>query len=276
MITMIMPLGVGNAVKMFFEPPEKAENMKVMKKGSPGITGPDDQSAALVFTGIRDYFVDDVGLMNGVTYWFKPFYLIGGDWVGGDERSVIPAYTDKDLTSDPLTVLRERLRSGFESAIEAGEVANVRVIPVYDAPPQNTVDTPFPCVSLIYADESPAEEFIGMDIIGDSLDDESSWFDSHGYIGNFSIDIGIWCINPVQRRTLRKILRKLLLANNDVFSSHGFVNVTYNTRDEDMLNESPPLYIVIGSFRCQAPVLVGSDNTNVIREININGRGYDD
>ena len=78
MISMIQPLYVGNALRLFLEPPAGATEWKVLRKGSGTFSGHDDPAAMLAYHGDSKVIDDISGLQNEVLQFYRPFYTTDG------------------------------------------------------------------------------------------------------------------------------------------------------------------------------------------------------
>ena len=277
MITMILPVEAGNALKIYLNPPDGSKFWRVYKKGGPTVEGIDDPEAVLVVEGNDRYYLDDFGLINDVQVWYSVFYNIDGDWVLGNTVSAIPHYSLEDISPDTLDVLVARLVSGLEEVVRSGEVTPASgYIPVLTSPPSMDTGPSIPCVTVTYNREGPEEHMLGMVFLGDreSQPDGSGWFDSEGWMASVDISVTAWSINPEERRTLRKVLRRIIIGNAAVWDSHGMVKVTFTTSDDDDFERfEPPMYLVAGTFRCLAPVVVGGLSDDRITDVIVEGKG---
>ena len=97
-------------------------------------------------------------------------------------------------------------------------------------------------------------------------------------------DVGLtivgWSLNGDERAELRRAIRRIIIGNLPVFSDRGMEQVSIKQQDVDAISGeySAPLYQVMTTFTCKAPVRVGSrvgaftGDINLSLEI-VNGQG---
>ena len=263
MISIVQPIFAGNALRLFLEPPAGAVAWKVLRKGSSTFTGHDDASALVAYEGDESVFVDTEALRNEVMQFYRPFYTSDGgvSWTAGAVASGTPRATYEDLSTDVLSFVRERLEAGLLVEVERQNLlTDIGYVQVYTAPPSLERDLRFPLVTVHVENEEPSERFIGEDLAGDWLDavgDDGSF--SEGWLANVSLAIIGWSLNPDERVELRKAIRRIVVANLPVFGDRGFQQISLSQQDIDAINgEYPsPMYQVMNTFTCLAPVRVG-------------------
>lgn len=274
MISIIRPLPVGNALRVFIEPPAGAKYWRVLRKGSDSFDGtPDDESALKVYEGDDKAFVDAASLPNEQMAFYKPFYRIGADWVPGNVAHGTPAAIYEDHSTDVIPVLRERLEAGLLVECERGNfVTELNYIQVYTAPPSLDQNIEFPVVTIELDNASPGERGIGEDIDGDDYDGED-WTDSEGWLESVQVSIVGWSLNSDERIELRKAMRRLLLANLPVLDDAGIQQVSFGFTDNNAVNGEfgAPVYQVICNFSCLAPARI-SGKVGAIRDVEVNAR----
>jgi hypothetical protein len=273
MISIIRPLPIGNALRIFVEPPAGAKYWRVLRKASDTFDGgPDDDYALKVYEGDEKSFVDAASLPNEQMAFYKPFYRIGSAWVPGETGYGTPASTFEDHSTDVIAILRSRLEAGMRVECERGNFATeLGYIQVFTAPPSlGNVELPVVTVELDHA--GPGDRAIGEDIIGDEFDDDG-WMDSEGWLENVTATIVAWSLNSDERIELRKALRRILLANLPVLNDAGVQQVSFSFTDMNAVGGEfdAPMYQVICNFSCIAPARV-SGRVGSIEDVEVTVR----
>lgn len=258
---MVQPLSVGNALRLFLEPPASAVRWKILRKGLDAFTGHDDPSAAVIYEGAERVIIDARFLQNEVMAFYRPFYTAdGATWTAGATASGTPGASYEDQTTDVLSFLRERLEAGLQVEVQRGNLVNeLGYIQVYTAAPSLERDLKFPLVTLHLEDEDPSVRAVGEMIGGDEFDAiGEDWTEAEGWLANVSISVLGWSLNADERIELRKAIRRVIVANLGVFADQGWQQVNLSLRDMDALNGefSAPVYQVAATFTCLAPVVV--------------------
>lgn len=271
MISTVQPLHVGNALRLFIDPPAGAVRWKVLRKGSNSFSGHDDATAVVAHDGDERVIVDSAFLQNGVMAFYRPFYTADGVvWTAGPTASGTPAATYEDHTTDVFSVLQQRLEAGLLVECQRGNFAtDLGYIQVYTASPSLERDLALPLVTVHLENEEPGVRAIGEDLGGDQFDAIGfDWSDDDGWLANVSITMIGWSLNSDERTELRKAIRRIVVANLPVFEAAGFVTVSLSQQDIDAVGgEYPaPIYQVMNTFTCQAPVRVGG-RAPAVREI---------
>ncbi|ECB1886242.1 hypothetical protein EVG80_15465 [Salmonella enterica subsp. enterica serovar Mississippi] len=272
MIKMCMPEPSGNAVRLYLQPPSDAVEWRILRDTDPNLTTPHP-----VYTGTDDVLVDTLALENNVLVHYRAEYrLKDGSLSFSNVSYATPRATYEDYTTDTLELLRDRLEAGLMEEVNRGVlVSDLGYVQVLTAPPSLQNNLAFPLVTLLLENESPAERSIG-DLIDDDFYDEDSkeWGDQAGWMADVSISITGWSLNPTERIELRKALRRVLIANFNVFALRGVLLPSFSLTDTDAVSGEfdAPLYLVNGDFKCQAPIRVGLKSaqsiTEVIAEVN--------
>lgn len=276
MISMVQPLHAGNALRLFFEPPAGAVQWKVLRKGSDSFSGHDDPSAAVIYEGNEHVIVDAKFLQNQVMAFYRPFYTSDGvTWTPGPTANGTPAATYVETTTDVLSFLRERLEAGLKVEVERGNLqSELGYVQVYVATPSLEQDLRFPLVTLHLDDEADSVRGIGDDIAGDVYDDLTDEFEeAEGWLSQVQCSVVGWSLNGDERIELRKALRRLVLANMQVFAAQGWEQISLSMQDVDAVNgEYPaPIFQIVGSFRCLAPTRV-SGSVGTVKTVVSQGR----
>ena len=265
---MIQPLPVGNALRVFIEPVTGARYWRVLRKGSDSFAGPDDASALIAYEGDEKIFVDSEALMNEVMAFYKPYYMTSSGWVEAATANSTPTATYTDYSTDVMAILRRRIEDGMLVECQRGNfITDLGYIQVYTAPPSLEQNLLFPLVTIHLDSESPELRGVGEDISGDEFDEPGfAWIESEGWLAQVQISVVGWSLNSDERIELRKAMRRIIVANLAVFADFGINDVSIQFQDVDAVNDeyNVPMYQVIGSFSCMAPVRVGSPNSNII------------
>ena len=272
-ITAITPIAAGAALRIFLSPPVGAIAWRILRKPADTFTGPADTDATLVHAGTAKSMLDDAGLIDGTTYWYRAYYWSGSSWTASASASASPAATYSDESEDALTVVRDRLEAGLATEVARGNVVHESgAVPVLTAPPIYD-DTRFPVVTVHLSNESPAERYIGENITGDANDID--WFagtssESEGYLAETTLTVMGWALNPDARKELRRAIRRVLVANLPVFDEHGLLNVSFTQQDtEDFTAYSAPVYQVMTTVTCKTPILVSAPGADIITDVTL-------
>ena len=260
---MLHPLKAGNAIRLFMTPPQGAVYWRVLKMGSDSFTGHNDLDFALIaYEGDESVFIDAENLTNENRVFYKPYYFMQDDsWQAGPTASATPAASFEDHSTDVLSFVRQRLEEGLLVEVQRGTLlSELDYIQVFTAPPSLEQNLRFPLVTITLEDESPNTRGLGDDISGDEYDFGSSeWFESEGWIADVRLSIVGWSLNSDERITLRKAIRRIMIANLPVFADQGMDLINFSMSDVDALNGeyNANIYQVMGNFTCIAPVRVG-------------------
>ncbi len=269
---MIVPLYVGNALKLYLSPPAAAEYWRILRKGTNDIADPDDPAAVVIYEGDLNAVTDTNALKNDVMMFYAIFYRVNGAWVAGNTSYGTPSASYVDYSTDVLGLVRDRLEAGLKVEVERGTILNdFGYIQVMTSPPVMNTNIGFPLVTLSLEEENPDVLGIGMDTTG-SYDDLEDELDLAGVINTVRLAITGWSLNPDERLVLRQAIRRVILANTDVFAGHGLALPSLSLRNVDAVNGEygdTPLFLVSGDFTCTAPVRVGAPNNALILDINV-------
>lgn len=258
MISLIMPLAVGNALTIRLAPPSGASEWRVLRKSSDSFIGHDDLEALTVFEGDYKSFIDDKFLQNGVPQFYKAYYRIGSNWVASETRTGTANASYDDASTDALEVVRDRLTWGLQEEVKRGVLypSKLGSIPVLIAPPVFE-DARWPMVSIHLTSEQPSTRGIGEMIDSDFIDDDL-WSEGEGWLASVQLAIIGWTQNPDERIELRKALRRIIVANLPVFDDHGMVQIEFSQQDVDAVSGEYPanIYQAACQLSCLAPVVV--------------------
>jgi len=262
MISLVQPLHVGNALRLFVEPPASAVRWKVLRKASDTFTGHDDAGALVAYDGDERIFVDAAHLPNDVMAFYRPYYTTDGStWTAGATATGTPAAIYEEHTTDAMSLVRERLEAGLKVEVERGNLINeLGYIQVYTAPPSLEQNLLFPLVTMTLESEQSDIRGIGENISGDEFDSIGfDWLESEGWFADVQLTIVGWSLNSDERIELRKAIRRVVIANLTVFADRGIGQVNLSMNDVDAVNGEygAPIYQVMANFSCVAPVRVG-------------------
>jgi hypothetical protein len=261
MIKMLVPLPIGNAVKVLLSPPQGAVLSRVLRaEGNYQFSGVDDPNAVVVYQGDGNYAVDAAGLQNGTPYTYGDFSFDGSEWSAGSAAPVTPLAAYADTSTDVLSVLVSRFEAGLQNEIANGALLPpAGVIDVLNAPPAFE-ETSWPVVTVHVTNDGSAERGIGEQLDADSFDVIGNvWDETHGWIARAHLTVIGWSKNPDERIALRKSLRRLVIGNLPVFQGFGMTRIDFSQTDaEDMGSYPVPVYQTVGTFTCYAPAVVGT------------------
>lgn len=269
MISLIQSLPIGNALRVHLQRIAGATRWKLLRKIADTFTGHDDGAATVVLDTTDDLVVlDRSGLANGTTYYYKPYALIGSDWVGYTSVGAIPVASLEDASSDVLSLVRERLEMGMQAEISAGRLTHpYNRMPVFTAPPLYE-ETKWPVITVHLQDDGPGEFGIGMDIVPDEFDG-NDWTEYEGYLSSVQLTVVGWSLNPDERIAIRKAIKRVILGNMPIFDDAGMINVDPRLSDvDDFQSYSAPVYQCMCNLSCLAPSAVRSSVAD-IAEINV-------
>lgn len=262
MITMVQPLHIGNALRLFIQPPAGAVLWRVLRKGSDTFTGPDDAEALVAYEGGERVIVDSHYLQNEVMAFYRPYYTQDGTtWTAGPTAHGTPVADYDDYATDVLSLVRERLEVGLKVEVERKNLQNeLGYIQVFTSPQALDQGGRFPLVSITLESETDEVRAIGDDISGDEFDSVGfDWLESEGWLARVQLSIIGWSLNSDERNELRKAIRRIIVGNLQVFTNAGLDQIGLSMNDVDSVGEeyNAAVYQVQASFSCLAPVRVG-------------------
>jgi hypothetical protein len=269
-ISYVLPLPIGNALKVLLDPPADALTWRVLRTVGTSFTGVDDASAIEVYAGSSRFFVDAALLENGVEYTYGDFYYDGSQWIAGDTAAGTPAASYQDQSTDVLTVVRDRLERGLEVEVARGTLRPADgVVEVLNAPPAFE-DTRWPVVTVHVRTDGSGDRAVGESVIPDSFDPLAGQFDeSEGWLARVHILIVGWTKNPDERIALRQALRRLVIGNLPVFDAAGMTHIDFQQNDDEEMKAFPvPVYQSVCSLTCSAPAFV-TDAVGVISDVTL-------
>ena len=260
MISMVQPLHVGNALRLFLKPPARATHWVVLRGTTPDLEmgAPD---ATEVYKGDEAIFIDTHYVVNGIPLRYRPFYFVDGAYVpsAGGYGIAESLYVEK--TTDVLSFVRERLELGLRIECDRGVLApELGYVQVINAAPALDESIRFPVVTVHLESDDPTEHGIGEMLAADAFNaDSNAWDESEGWMSAARITVIGWSLNSDERIALRQAIRRVLIANLPLFADRGWLKVEFGQQDVDSVNgEFPvPMFQSLGNFTCEAPVVVG-------------------
>lgn len=273
MISMVLPLYAGNALRLLLKPAAGAVRWKVLRRGDAAFAGHDDPGALLVYEGNESAIVDTQSLQNEVMAFYCVYYTVdGATWAASNVANGTPKATYRDHTTDVLSHMRDRLEAGLLVECQRGNfMTELGYIQVYTAPPSMERDLRMPLVTIHLDYEGSDDRAVGESISGDVFDSIGfDWDESEGWLANVRLQIVGWSLNGDERIELRKAIRRVIVANLPVFDSYGWLLPNIQQQDIDALNGEYPaqIYQVMTTFTCVAPVRV-SGTVDAIRDISV-------
>ena len=268
MITFITALRPGNATHIFIKPIASAIKWRLLRRTDDLFTGEDDAGAVLVEESESTNIIDVEGLTNGVPYYYRIYYFADSAWVASESKTVTPNafYEGDDI--DVLSIIRSRLEAGLAVEVAKNNIKpNSGSIKVMNAPPRFE-DAKFPVVSVHLDSDSAAEWATGANLIFDEDAEGESW------LARWQISIIGWSLNPDERISLRRAIKRIIGANFVIFSAkYGMQQIDFDQSDvEDMERYSAPVYQVATRFSCMAPAYVlddASESGNIISGVDV-------
>jgi len=243
----------GNAVKLTISPSDKATSIRVLRKTVDSFSDENDPAATVVLNELATACIDTDQLVNGTNYYYLDFELISGSWVAGKSVLVVPASAYIDESVDIVSMLLDRIQLGVDEEILAERIKpSSKTIKVVNSPPLFD-NVSWPIVGIHLDSESPHTRSIGENYDFDT--EISNGVDERrGFYSESNVSIVAWSANPDQRILMRNIIRRILIANSEVFSMRFGVSLPEATfrDDEDFQSWSIPVYMSHCSFRCIA------------------------
>lgn len=251
-------MAAGNAVRLIIAPPSEAHEWLVLRKTTDTIGGPDDATAVTVADwDNREDILDLTGLVNGTAVFYRAFYRrrdASPVLPHLPSSSATPAYTARDTSADPLRLLRERFEAGLAIAVQQGRLhPRTGVVPLVMAPFVDPAKTTFPMMSMHLESDQPMEHGIGEYIAGHSIDGIGA-DETEGWLSQIAVNLIAVSLNPDERIELGRVMKHIVAANLEIFSSRGLIRPALTIAHTELLPEAnaAPLYLATGSFTCLA------------------------
>ncbi|NCA72073.1 MAG: hypothetical protein EOM91_18740 [Sphingobacteriia bacterium] len=261
------PLPIGNAAKLFVNPPAGVERWR-LRRSIADLTGPSD--GVLIYDG-KDRMMWDLSIPESGTYRYGVWYTRddGATWVEPEFATLDASPDYASQGADAQTVVRDRLFLGLQHEVAAGRLRPPRgktAIPVFTAPPAFDVGN-FPCLSVHLDSDGPAERGVGEDF--PDTDIEDAWLEDEGWIARHELTVIGWVLNADERIDLRQAIKRLVVGNLPIFEATGLLQVEFSQQDDEDFNSySAPVYLARGRFTCLAPYGV-STQVDPIREVDV-------
>lgn len=262
MISLIQALPAGNALRLFLSPPAGASVWRVLRRATGDFTGPDDPGAWLaVPDGTDEVALDAIGLVNGVSYSYQLYALVGDVWVPSDVATATPAASYRDNIIDPQAIVVARLALGLAEEVRRGTLRpQSGKIPVVTAPFAMADGIKLPAVSVHLDLDAPADRAMGEMVFSDAhLTGIGGWDESEGWMSRVQLNIVGVTLNYDERIALRQAIKRIVIANLPVFADLGLLQVEFSQRDSESEGaNNAVLYYSGGLFACVAPAVVSA------------------
>lgn len=260
-ISLLQPLPIGNAVRVFVTPPTGAAYWRILRRTANIFTGANDTGAVLVADACVDNSVLDIAaLENGTTYFWAVYFFVSGAWVAGGVSSAVPAASYGSITPDPLTVVRRRVELGLAAEVKRGALKPASgAIRVVTAPYALPDKPDWPVVSVHVDQDAPSDRGIGEILDGPEQLVDGTWQSSEGWISAVTLGVVGISTNSDERIALRQALKRIVVGNLPVFDAAGMVQIGFSQSDEeDFESANVTLFRTVGTFTCLAPFVVTS------------------
>lgn len=261
-ITLIRPLPVGNALRIFITPPTGALWWRVLRRTADAFTGPTDSGAVVVVDESTDNVVLDItALVNGTPYFYRLYSWDGAAWTASATNTGTPAATYAGDDIDPQTLVRDRLEAGLAVEVALGALKpESGLVPVLFSPFVKQDAVSFPCVSVLFEQDGTADRAVGEMLFGDEADPGGGgWTETEGWLSKTTLQIVGVSLNPDERVSLRQAIGRVITANLPVFDSRGLVQINFSQRDREDFRDTAPLFFTDGTLDCMAPSFVQHD-----------------
>jgi len=260
MIAMIQLIPAGNGLKIILHPPAKTVRIRLLRRDDSAFTGESDPAALLINDGKETYIVDTAALYNGHVVYYCAYYFDGTNWTASAVVSATPNANFADMSSDAMTVVRDRIELGLQVYVDRGLITpSSGRIPVMTASPL-VETTPMPLITIHLASDSSEDRFIGDMVANDIFDStEWKWHSQDAYFSRVQLTIIAWCLNADERIILRNALKTVMISNFAVFDAAGLMQVDIQFSDqEDFVSYAAPIYQAVCNFTCYAASVVDS------------------
>lgn len=266
MITALIPLISGNAIKILLSPPSVASEWRMLRNTT-GVFS-DENSLDLVAQGTSNYWLDCTNLENDISYWYKVVYFDGQQWdLSFPAAAITPTAAYTDLSVDPLSIVRNRLDVGLNARVQQGILNPLQgIIPVLVASPP-LEDVQFPLVTVHVENNQLDELGIGYALSDDP--DEFGWYTKTGLL------ITCWHQNGDERNVYRQAIKAVLLANLEVFDEAGLLQLDIAQTDTDDFENYPwPMYATQTRLSCVALTALATGPYPTLNTLTVNEMTY--
>lgn len=275
-IALLRTVPIGGAVEMSFNLDAGVTWLRVLRKtgADQPFAGPGDAARRVIDsridTGaqarIMPSLLDHESVENGDTYTYIAYGYRAPDWLASPARSVTVTPTADQAGADPLDFIVRRVESGLKTEVAAGRLKPPEGrVPVYTAPPQ-AEHTLMPVVTVHLDIDQSADRAIGEHIAPDRYENPAApdgtspddyWEEGEGWLSRWTCSVVGWSLNPDERNSLRKALKRIVQGNLPIFESEGMIQVEFSMRDsEDFQTYNAPMYLTTGTLTCLAPALL--------------------
>lgn len=265
MISFVLPLAIGNAVRLILQEPQEAKLWRVLRRQDASFAGADDPDAVLVHEGTQCSVLDYTGLANGSTVFYADYWWDGSAWNAGNVQQVTPGFSLDDQSVDPFSIVRDRIELGLQHYVDTGVLSNsLGRIPVMTASPLFE-ETPLPVVTVHLAND----DSVGR-VVGDAVDIAFPFDipESEGWLSRWQITVVGWSLNADERIALRQAIKAVLMGNLPVFDAAGMVQIDMQFSDtEDYQSYNAPVYMTSCYLSCFAPSVVRGTNYQTIDSV---------
>lgn len=261
MITNTSLPSIGNAVRLFVTPPASAVYWRILRRTADAFTGAADAGAVVVADQCTDNSVlDAAGLVNGTPYFYRDYAWNGSAWIDpGMSVSATPGASYADDGIDPQSFVRERIELGMAVEVGRGMLQpTTGKVQVLTAPFALADNLSLPAISVHMDSTAPAVRALGEDVGGDDADLATGAIgESEGWLARMTLAVVGVSLNPDERISLRRALRRVIIGNLQVFDSIGMIEIEFSQSDtEDFTQDGTPLYYSRGSLTFQAPAFI--------------------
>lgn len=276
MISSVRPLYAGNALQITLVPPAGAKAWRLLRKGADDFSGQADPDALVVLDGTDRVVVDaEPGLINQTPAFYRAYYWSGSAWTASATAQGTPLAGYGDASADAPSLVRSRLEAGL--AVEVARqvfTPSAGYIRVLSAPPVAD-QVELPVVTVHVEQQKPGARGVGEEAGTDAFDSVGGqWEEREGWLEDVQLELLAWCTNPDERSAMRQAMRRILVSNLAVFEAYGLAQIEFSLRDVDLLEGqfATPIYQVVCSFTCMAPVIV-TNKANPIADVSMSASG---
>lgn len=276
-IALLRTLPIGGCVEMSFNVDASVTWLRVLRKTGANQTftsAADANSIRIIDAPIRSStetqlmasLLDYSNLENGDTVTYAAYGYIAPTWFASLPQDITITPTADQAGADPLDFLVQRVEAGLKTEVLAQRLKpQSGSIPVYTAPPQ-TEHTTMPVVTVHLDSDVSSDRALGEHIAPDRYDNPGDpeslspvdyWEEGEGWLSKWSCSVIGWSVNPDERNSLRKALKRIIQGNLPIFEAEGMIQVDFNQRDsEDFTTYNVPMYLTTGQLTCLAPALL--------------------
>lgn len=266
---------LGGAVRLQWINPTTAgfDHVKILRKLTNTFSGPNDQSATVVYLGLGDLcqpyrnifqpvdgvtpaqyrqILDTTDIGYNITYYYAIYALDAGEVSPSDAAamSATTPHVSEFEEIDILQTLLDYINPYMNAQIVTQSLAirpNQR-INVLNGPPLLDNAT-WPMVSVHLDDDHPSDFSIG-DIVGSNDTTGDTIVHRRGYMSDASISVVGWTDNPDVRKSMYRNLKGCLISARQLLENVGLMNVVLSGRyAEDFENYQMPLFFALFTIK---------------------------